>query len=168
MDEVAEEALVSRATAYRYFPKLEALRVEALLDGTVPKPEDLFADDTSVDSEDRVDRAEAALHEMCYNNEAQLRIMLAYSLDRGEDGATGEKAPVRQNRRTPLIEAALAPAKERFTDENYENLCRALAMVFGTESMLVFRDVLLLDSDTARAVKSWTVRALVRAALNGK
>ena len=166
MDDVAEEAMVSRATAYRYFPKLEALLVEAPLDGPVSEVKDLFNDNMDTDPVERVDRAEAALHEMCFNNEAQLRVMLAHSLGSGSDAAGGETLPVRQNRRSQLIESALAPARGRFSDENYEKLCRSLAMVFGTESMIVFRDVLQLDPDTARAVKSWAVRALVGAALD--
>jgi AcrR family transcriptional regulator len=163
MDEVAETALVSRATAYRYFPTLEALLVEAPLDGAMPEPEKLFARDTTSDPEERLDRAEAALHQMTYQNEAQLRLMLANSLlaARGNGGT----APARQNRRTPLIEAALAPARKRFKSEAYENLRAALALVFGTESMVVFRDVLPLDERKARKVKSWVIRALVRAAL---
>ena len=32
LEEIAEEALVSRATAYRYFPSVEALLLEASLD----------------------------------------------------------------------------------------------------------------------------------------
>ena len=36
LEEVAEEALVSRATAYRYFPGVDALLVEASLDTVVP------------------------------------------------------------------------------------------------------------------------------------
>ena len=77
MDEVAEAALVSRATAYRYFPTLESLLIEAPLDGAVPDPGALFAAETSPDPEDRLERAEAALHRMVYQNEAQLRLMLA-------------------------------------------------------------------------------------------
>lgn len=38
-------------------------------------------------------------------------------------------------------------------------------MIMGSESMIVFRHVLRLDEATAREVKSWAVRALVRAAL---
>ncbi len=38
LEEVAEEALVSRATAYRYFPSVEALMVEAAVDVAVPEP----------------------------------------------------------------------------------------------------------------------------------
>ena len=44
LEEVAEEALVSRATAYRYFPTIEALLAEASADVVTPEPETLFAD----------------------------------------------------------------------------------------------------------------------------
>lgn len=162
MDEVAAEALVSRATAYRHFPKIEALLVEAPLDAAVADPRTLFADDPSDDVEERVDRAEASLHEMIYQNETQLRILLANSIRRD---LTDDSIPARQNRRLPLIEAALAPARARLPEADYERLCAALALVFGAESMIVFRDVLGVDPDTARTVKSWAVRALVRAAL---
>lgn len=166
MDEVADEAMVSRATAYRYFPNLEALLVEAPLDGSVSEVEKLFKDNTLTDPVERMDRAEAALHEMCFNNETQLRIMLSHSLGRGGSDVKGEKAPVRQNRRTQLIEAALAPARDRFSDDTYDKLCRVLALIFGTESMIVFRDVLQIDPDTARTVKRWAICTLVSAALD--
>ena len=39
------------------------------------------------------------------------------------------------------------------------------ALVFGTESMIVFRDVLQMSPGRARKVKSWAVQTLVRAAL---
>lgn len=161
MDEVAEEALVSRATAYRYFPTLESLLVEAPLDGATPDPETLFAADTSTDPAERVDRAEAALHEMVYQNETQLRLLLAHSLDPRTRG----DAPPRQNRRNALIEAALAPARDRFDDATYRRLCRALALVFGPEAMVVFRDVVPTSPRNAREIKRWMVRTLVHAAL---
>jgi AcrR family transcriptional regulator len=164
MDEVAREAMVSRATAYRYFPSIEALLVEAPLDGAVPGPGEVFAaGDQSTDVAERAVRAERAMHEAVYRNEAQLRVMLAASLERGGNGS---EVPVRQNRRTPLIEAALAPARERLGEEAYGRLCAALALVFGTEAMVVFKDVLGVDEERAREVKGWAVRALVRAAEN--
>ncbi|HEY7658789.1 MAG TPA: TetR/AcrR family transcriptional regulator [Burkholderiales bacterium] len=164
MDDVAAAALVSRATAYRYFPSLESLLVEAPLDGAAPDPDTFFGPDASADPEERLDRAEAAMHQMTYQNEAQLRLMLANSLVRGSAGEGGA-VPPRQNRRTPLIEAALAPARRRFSKEAYDNLRAALALVFGTEAMVVFRDVVPLSERRARGIKSWAVRALVRAAL---
>lgn len=162
MEEVAGEAMVSRATLYRYFPNLEALLVEAPLDGEVPVPMD--PDAGSPDPVERLDRAEEGLHEMCYRNEAQLRAMMIHSLK--QSLADGKHAvPVRQNRRTPMIEAALAPVRDRMNEATYRRLRAALALVFGTESMLVFRDVVPLSADEARSVKSWTMRALVKAAL---
>lgn len=163
MDEVAAAALVSRATAYRYFPSLDTLLAEAPLEGEVPQPDALFANDPSTDPEERIDRAEAALHQMVYANLPQLRRMLATSLS--GNGQRDGGMPKRQNRRTPLIEAALAPARERFDAASYRRLCRALALIFGTESMIVFADILGLGERTARDVKSWAARALVRAAL---
>ena len=167
MDAVAAEAMVSRATAYRYFPNIEALLIEAPLEGAVPLPEQIFPpSDASTDAADRVDRAEAALHEACYRNEAQLRLMLAASLERTVKDPQPRAVPVRQNRRTTLIEAALAPARKSLSNAQYDRLCAALALIFGTESMIVFQDVLGLDAKTARKVKSWAARTLVSAAMS--
>jgi AcrR family transcriptional regulator len=165
IDEVAKEALVSRATAYRYFPSVEALLVEAPLDGAAPEPGDVFGAGSPTDPADRVDRAEAAMHEMVYRNEAQLRLMVAASLERKARGEVADGTPVRQNRRTALIEAALAPARGRMAAANYRKLCAALALLFGPESMIVFSDVLAMDEKAARKVKSWAARALVWAAM---
>ena len=165
LEEIAEAALVSRATAYRYFPNVEALLVEASFDLAVPDGETLFAGDPSVDPEERVDKAEAAMHRMVIENEAALRLMLAAALVRGAETSAKEAVPLRQNRRTPLIETALAPARGRFTRGTYARPRAALAVIFGPEAMVVFRDVLRLDDGTARRVKSWAARALVRAAL---
>jgi AcrR family transcriptional regulator len=165
MEDVAAEALVSRATVYRYFPDIKALLLEAPLDTAVPTADSLFADDPSVDPGERLDRAEAALHEMMYRNEAQLRLMLANSLTANPGDAAPDAMPIRQNRRMPLIEEALKPVRQQLDKATYEKLSAALALIFGTESMIVFRDVLDVDPDAAREIKSWALRALVQSAL---
>ena len=43
LEEVAEAALVSRATAYRYFPNIDALLAEATLDMAATNPLSLLA-----------------------------------------------------------------------------------------------------------------------------
>jgi AcrR family transcriptional regulator len=162
MDEVAAEALVSRATAYRAFRNVDALLAEVPADEATGDLATLFVNDPSDDAEARVDAAEAALHKVVFAHEAQLRVMLAHSIGRRLEE---KNVTLRQNRRGPLIEAALATARHRFRPSEYEKLSAALALIFGTESMIVFRDVLGLDEKRAREVKSWAVRALVRAAL---
>ncbi len=58
LDEVAEEALVSRATAYRYFPSIEALLAEASADMLTPEPAQLFTGDEPTDPVARVEKVE--------------------------------------------------------------------------------------------------------------
>lgn len=163
LDEVAEAALVSRATAYRYFASVDALLLEAALDVVAPDPERLFPDGASSDPVARLERVDDALHEMILANEAQLRMMLASSLElgvRGDDSGP----PRRQNRRSALIDAALQPARADFRPATAKTLARALALVVGTEAMVVFKDVLRVDDAEARRVKRWMIRALVDAA----
>ncbi len=162
LEEVAEEALVSRATAYRYFPSVDALLVEAPLDTAVPDPDELFADDGPADAAARLERVDAALHDMIEANEPQLRLMLAQSLERSVTGDGG--APARQNRRTGLIEAALAPVRGDFRPQELDMMASALAILLGTESMVAAKDVLQLDAAEARNVRRWAIRALVGAA----
>ena len=134
LEAIAEEAMVSRATAYRYFPGVEALLLEAALDMAAPEAAEVLRDAPADDPVARLQREE------------------------------GSGLPPRQNRRTTLIEAALAPARDRFKPAVLRLLTRALALVIGTEAMVVFKDVLQLDDAEARKVRRWAIRALVQAA----
>jgi AcrR family transcriptional regulator len=160
-EEVAAEATVSRATAYRYFSGIDALLVEAALDVAMPAGDDLFADDESTDPLARLLRADQAVHAMIRANAPALRAMLIHSL---QQSLAGETLPARQNRRTPLIESALAPARNRFAPAAFDALVKALALIVGTESMVVFKDVLRLDDAEADEVRRWMISALVEAA----
>lgn len=164
LDEVAEEALVSRATAYRYFQSVESLLVEAPLDGAVPDPDELFSGYTSTDPIERLERVDAALYAMIYANEASLRMMLGHSLQRSVGSEGNGEIPARQNRRTALIEAALWPARNQFKPAALKALTKTLALILGTEAMVVFKDVLQVDEVDARKVRRWAIRALVDAA----
>jgi AcrR family transcriptional regulator len=164
LEEVAEEALVSRATAYRYFPSVEALLVESAVDVAVPEPQELFRDDPSRDPVARLQRVETALYDMILANEPLLRTMLAHTIQQGIQGDENGKLPRRQNRRTPLIEAAIEPARDQFKPGALKALTRALALIMGPEATIVVKDVLQLDDADARKVKRWAIRALVEAA----
>jgi AcrR family transcriptional regulator len=161
LEEVAEAALVSRATAYRYFPSIEALLLEASLDVAAPNPDAIFKDERTGDPVARMERVDQAFEVMMSANEPALRLMLAQALERTVKDAD---TPNRQNRRTPLIEAALAPARKDFRPGDFDKLKKALALIVGAEALLVFKDVLQVDEAEARKVKRWAMRALIDAA----
>jgi len=161
LEEIAEEALVSRATAYRYFPGLDALLLEASLDVAVPEPAALFRGVPTDDPVARVEMVDGALEAMIRANEPALRMLLAHALQPGEDNS-----PTRQNRRSPLIEAALIPVAGQFVPAALDRLAKALALVVGTEAHIVFKDVLQIDEEEARTIRRWMIRSLVAAARN--
>jgi hypothetical protein len=144
-----------------------ALLGEAALDVAMPEAESLFAGDRSTDPAARLEKADAAMHDMILANEAALRLMLANAIERGARVAEEGAPPIRQNRRSPLIDAALEPARKEFRPADLKTLSRALAMVIGSEAMLVCKDVLQLDDAETRKVKRFAIRALVEAARKG-
>lgn len=164
LEEIADEAMVSRATAYRHFPDAAALLVEASLDIDTPQAEKIFAGGPPEDPAARLEHVDAAFEEMIRGNEVALRLMMQHALGRSIRRGPETGAPLRQNRRTPLIEAALEPARRQFRPSSLKMLKQALAMVIGTEAMLVLKDVLQLDDTEARRVRRWAIRALVDAA----
>src|SRR5690606_6297125 len=135
LDAIAAEALVSRATAYRYFPSLEALLAEASLDLATPSPEELFDEADALGPEERIKAVDAALHDLIEANEPALRLMLIHTLRQGLPGDKARNLPKRQNRRTPLIEAALKPFRHEMTEKEYRHLCAALALIVGSEAV---------------------------------
>jgi AcrR family transcriptional regulator len=165
LEDVAAEALVSRATAYRYFPSIEALLLEASIDFAIPGADELFGNEPSTDPASRVELVDQVLHDMILDNEAPLRVMLARSLERRAKGVDDGEPLARQNRRTPLLEAALEPARDISDPKALERLTKALALIVGPEALVVCKDVLQLDDAEAREVKRWVIRTLVSATL---
>ena len=73
----------------------------------------------------------------------------------------------RQNRRGALIETALAPVSGEFDQVSLNKHKAALALIIGTESMIVFKDVLRFSDAEAREVREWAIAALIEAGRKG-
>lgn len=161
---VADAAMVSRATAYRYFPNPEALLAEVPLDLAAPTVESLFGDGAPSNPEDRVALVHNAFYDFCRDHDSEWRLFLRASIMRSRQDPDGAGDPFRGARRVALLDEALAPLADELSAGELEQLKTALAMLVGGESVIVLRDVLRLDHDEARARGEQAVRQLVRAA----
>lgn len=161
LDEIAAEARVSRATAYRYFSGAEALLVEASADMSFPDLARLFSGHEAASIVDRLVRLDRATATMIRDHEPAIRALVASSMQQAMKAGA---VPVRQNRRTPAIAAALEPARQQISPEAYAMLEKALALVIGTEAMIVLKDVLGLAERDAAQVRRWVIEALVEKA----
>jgi AcrR family transcriptional regulator len=165
LEDIAAKAEVSRATAYRYFPNLDALLIEAAVDIQTPDPDELFKGLDPLDSVARLLRVDSALYDMIAQNEASVRAMLAHaSANARPDGDT----PRRQNRRTPLIEAALAPARDQFKPAAFRRLIQSIGMIVGAEGYITSKDVLGISGAEAQKLRHWMIATLVAAARNNR
>jgi AcrR family transcriptional regulator len=170
--EVADAALVSRATAYRYFPTQEYLLFEAALESTRSDIDRELEDNTlPEDPEARLEMLIDALQKRIIDKEAAFRTMLRLSLEQSpqeEEQYGGESVPsprLRGGGRVRWIEKALAPVEGRFEESDFRRLVAALSLCMGIEALVVLRDVCALESTKAEEVLRWAARTLLRSSL---
>lgn len=158
MPEVARSALVSEATAYRYFPDLVSLLTEAF-EGSWPSAADIFA--PVAQSRDPVERA-------AFATEYMLRHVLAYqSAVRAMISATITRpaaVAARPGHRFGLIDEALAPAED-MSPGAVSQLKRDLALVVSAEALFTLTDLCGLSPDDAIASAVRTATTLTEAAV---
>jgi len=162
MPEVARSALVSEATAYRYFPDLVSMLNEALA-GLWPSPADALG--PVADSSDPVKRVAFAC-------EFLLRGVLAYQgAVRAVISATitgSGLAAARPGFRFGLIDLALVPLNDTLgaTDpDGLAQLKRDLAAVLSAEAFFSLTDLARLTPDDAIASLVRTATTVTEAAL---
>jgi AcrR family transcriptional regulator len=164
--EVAKDARVSTATAYRYFPSPESLWADvAIRHG--PLIQEVIAD-LPAEAEQRIDVVIRRMAASQFADEAVWRALLRASLDRWmqqADVAEEERVPVRGTSRLEGTRAALAPLEGTLPPELLHRLTMAVALVWGVDALVTTRDSCGLAPDDATDVMSWAARSLIRAAL---
>ena len=162
MPEVARVALVSEATAYRYFPDLPALLQDAF-PGLWPAPAEALAPVAgSADPVERVAFACEFLLRGVLDYQGAVRAMIAATITRPE------LAGSRPGLRFGLIDEALAPLSGTLmvTDPaGMAQLKNDLAAVVSAEALFVLTDLAGLAPDDAIASLVRTSTAITRAAL---
>ena len=162
--ELAHEAGVSRATAYRHFPTRARL-IADLTDFSLGPVRSWISG-----HEDGVDRV-MELFENTFPRfkeyETQLRAALLLSLEHqllAQAGALKEDQYKRGFRRNLLTEAA-KPLKATLGKRRFDRLIRALSLIYGIESYVVFKDIWDASTAETEATARWMAQALLKQAL---
>jgi AcrR family transcriptional regulator len=157
VEQAADAAGVSRATAYRYFPTQEALSVELESEDVWREVEALVADPQTADVGARLDRIIDAVVRTVYAEERHIRTALRVYHDiwlRDPD------SPVRKGRRMGWIDRTIAPLPA----EVRESLRLALALAIGPDPVTMLKDVAGLDAEQTRRVLKSAGRSMLHAA----
>jgi AcrR family transcriptional regulator len=157
MPAVAKDALVSEATAYRYFPDLASLLREAFTVVWI-SPEEALA--PIADTDDPVERigyaAEILLREVLAH-ESAVRAMMSAAISKPE-------ANLRPGRRFGLIDVALSSLDGSLGKSDpsaLEQLKRSLAIVISAEALFTLTDLCGLDRQDAVKSVVDTARSIV-------
>jgi AcrR family transcriptional regulator len=159
MPQVARAALVSEATAYRYFPDLVSLLRESLA-GAWPEPAEALA--PVADSKDPAERVAFACEYLLRGVSAYqgaVRAMISQTI-------TAPAHPTaRPGIRFGLIDYALAPFEDAdgpmsLTPTAMTGLKRGLAIVVSAEALFTLTDLCGLSADDAIASAVRTATAL--------
>jgi AcrR family transcriptional regulator len=163
MPAIARAALVSEATAYRYFPDLVSLLRETV-DGTWPSPAEALASvEHSTDPVERIAVGTERLLRHVQAYQGAVRAMIAASVTRPE------AAGIRPGHRFGIIEHALAPLETtlgRHSPQAFRLLKQDLAIVVSAEALFTLTDLYRLSPDEAIASAVRAARTITAAAVS--
>jgi AcrR family transcriptional regulator len=167
MPDVARVAMVSEATAYRYFPDLATLLQEALA-GLWPAPAEALGPVAgSADPAERVGFACAYLFRGVHAYQGSVRAMISHTI------LAPAQAQARPGIRFGLLDYALAPFADPagpafLPPAAMARLKQQLAVVVSAEALFVLTDLCGLSVDEAIAAAVPAAETLTRAAFAGR
>jgi AcrR family transcriptional regulator len=170
--EAADRALVSVATAYRYFSSAEDLWWEASSEAFA-EPSTLAQAQQRVEAagSDPQARLEALIRSVGFDmldDQVPYRRIAQLALEqwfRQTDTPPGERVPNRQGRRNQQVRTVLAPLEARLPRKDLDRIAHALGLVIGSEAMISLTDAVGLDVPAAKKTLLDAARWLLAGAL---
>lgn len=172
MSEAAERAMVSTATAYRYFGSADELWLEASLAvadfGPMLDAAETLVEEAGDDPQARLEAAVRAIGWPMFDDQVPFRLIAKGALDHWfaqADAAPEDRVPVREGRRNRQSRQVVEPLVGRIPADDLDRLVAALGIVLGTDSMLALTDGVGLSAEEAKPVLVDAARWLLAGAL---
>jgi AcrR family transcriptional regulator len=158
VDEVARNAGISKATAYRYFSDAAALKREASLQLKSLTGDDLFKGVREDDLKGRLRKVIDYHYRLFTENETEFRLFLSSVI---AESVSNPHNYTRGGRRIALIEEALRPLRGSIRKDVFNKLVASLSLIFGIESVTILKDLCGLDNAGVLAQWKWMTGRLV-------
>lgn len=160
VEQAAAAAMVSRPTAYRYFPNQHAmliaahpeLQMESILPAGAPR-----------DPLERLDAASAELMRLLLEHETALRAM--FRMGAAKASEPPPPLALRTGRRIRWIEDALEPVREALPPERFHRLVLQIGATLGIEPLMWLIDIAHVERREAAEILREAARTLLRSAL---
>jgi AcrR family transcriptional regulator len=166
LEDIAQEAMVSRATIYRYFPTIEILLIADVLDYNPIGPDQILAG-AGEDPLERLKSVNNFWYSLIEENEARMRQGLKSALSLGLEKKADEKQ-VRSGRRVIMIEEALKHKKEQLDQDTFRKLVLSLSVLIGLESYIALSDVCKVSNAEGKEIVEWAIAQLLNSVTDKK
>jgi AcrR family transcriptional regulator len=172
MPDAADRALVSNATAYRYFASADELWLEASMAaadfGPMLDEADTLMERAGDDLQARLEAAVRSIGWRMLDDQVPFRLVAKSALERWfaqADARPEDRVPVREGRRNRASRKVVEPLVGRLDDRDLDRLTAALGLLLGTDAMLALTDGVGLSADEAKTVLVDAGRWLLAGAL---
>lgn len=163
LTEVAAQAELSRATAYRYFPTQSALVAAMVEESLRPiiewKPQ-------HPDAQKRISELLSFAYPRMLEHEGVLRAALQLSLQQWSEKRRNPQTHetlVRGNRKN-ILKRALEPLESKLSPAAIQRLIHAFSLIYGSEVFMVMKDIWHVEDTEIQDVTQWMAKAILRQA----
>jgi AcrR family transcriptional regulator len=158
VEQVALEAGISKATAYRYFSNKDILLKEASLQRGLMDKKDLFGEIDETDLEARIEKLIEYHFEVLTTNEDVFRLYLGTVI---QNSVRDKQNYARGGKRVLLVAEALLPLKKEVSKEIFEKTVNAISLLMGIESVTILKDICGLQNGSIQEMWKWMIEKII-------
>lgn len=168
VSELAFEAGVSRATAYRYFPTQSDL-ISATVNASLGPI--LTWRPQSERTDERIDELLRYAFPRMFEHEGVLRAALQVSLQQwASDRSASQNLEdlkikrLQRGNRKDILAMVTTPMKGEYSQETIDKVIKAFSVIYGSEIFLVLKDIWMLDNQQVTEIARWMAKAIINQA----
>ena len=158
LEDIAQEAKVSRATIYRYFSNIDLLSAETSLDIHHISPQQLLEEVKELTLEQRILYVQNYYNQLAQDHELVFRRYLSAVLSASVDS----KQKLRGARRAETMDLILDSIGSGLSKKDLKQLKNIATVLMGIDAVIVTKDVCGLTNQQAKDTLQWGLNMILK------